>query len=81
MFKYIWICILVVIDAVWLISSIVDVVDTVNCIRKDEQYNSVGNFINCVIGDLEDSTKGFISLHFMVLFIVSLTEWLMFMMR
>ena len=72
---------MVMIDAVWLISSIIDVVDIVKCLRENGQYSSIGNFINCVIGDLEDYTRAFISLHFMVLFIVSFTEWIIFMTR
>lgn len=76
--KYIWIWMLVVIDMVWLISSIVDVVRTVKYVKEHEQYESVGDFIDCMLEELGEFTIGFVALHILVLFIVSFLTWVNF---
>lgn len=76
--KYVWIWMLAVIDVIWLVLSIVDVVRTVKYVKEHEQYDSVGNFIDCMLEELKESTVGFIALHIFVLFIVSLITWMDF---
>ena len=76
--KYVWILILLVIDVFWLISSIVDIVKTVRFVKKCGLYDSIGDFIDCMVAELEESTVGFIALHLFVLFVVSLITWLNF---
>lgn len=76
--KYIWIWILLGIDVVWLISSIVDIVKTVRFVKKCGQYDSIGDFVDCMLEELEQSTVGFIALHIFVLFIVSFITWMDF---
>lgn len=74
--RYIWIWILIGIDVIWLISSIVDVVHTVKFAREHRRHGSVGDFINCMVEELEGSTVGFVVLHLFVLFIVSIVTWM-----
>ena len=76
--RYVWIWMLLGIDAVWLISSIVDVVKTVRFVKKNKQYDSIGDFMDCMIVELEESTIGFIALHLFVLFVVSFITWMHF---
>lgn len=76
--KYAWIWILLGIDVIWLISSIVDVVRTVRYVKDNMRYDSIGEFIDCVLGELEESTVGFVALHLFALFVVSLITWLDF---
>ena len=76
--KYVWILILLVIDVFWLISSIVDIVKTVRFVKKHREYDSIGDFMDCMIVELEESTVGFIALHLFVLFIVSFVTWMNF---
>ena len=74
--RYIWIWILIGIDVIWLISSIVDVVHTVKFVREHRRPGSVGDFINCMVEELEGSTVGFVALHLLVLFTVSIIAWM-----
>lgn len=76
--RYIWIWILLGIDVVWLISSIVDVARTVKNVREHRRYDSVGDFINCMLEELDETTVVFIGLHIFVLFIVSFIAWMNF---
>lgn len=76
--RYIWIWILIGIDVIWLISSIVDVVRTMKFVKNNRRYGSVGDFINCIGNELEDSTIGFILLHLFVLLAVSFFTWVVF---
>ena len=76
--RYVWIWMLLVIDVIWLISSIVDIVKTVRYVKEHEQYDGIGDFVNCVIVYLKESTVGFIALHLFVLFVVSFIAWLNF---
>lgn len=76
--KYVWILILLVIDVFWLISSIVDVVHAVKIVKNNRICDSVGDFIDCMLEELNESTVGFIALHLFVLFVVSLITWLEF---
>ena len=76
--RYIWIWILLGIDVIWLISSIMDVVRAVRYVKNNRRYGSIGDFINCMLEELEESTVGFIALHIFVLFIVSLITWMDF---
>ena len=78
--RYVWIWILLGIDVVWLISSIVDVVRTMRYVKDHRRYDydSVGDFIDCMLEELNESTVGFVALHIFVLFIVSLITWMGF---
>lgn len=76
--KYVWIWMLLGFDVIWLISSIVDVVRTVRYVKEHYEYDSVSDFIDCMLVELEQSTVGFIALHLFVLFIVSFIIWLEF---
>ena len=76
--RYVWIWILLGIDVIWLISSIVDIVKTVRYFKEHEQYDGIGDFVNCVIVYLKESTVGFIALHLFVLFVVSFITWMDF---
>ncbi len=76
--KYVWIWILLGIDVIWLISSILDVVSTVRYVREHRRYSGVGDFIDCMVEELEESTVGFIALHIFILFVVSLITWMDF---
>lgn len=76
--RYVWIWMLLGFDAVWLISSIVDVVKTVRFVKKCGQYDSIGDFMDCMVTELEESTIGFIALHVFMLFVVSLITWMKF---
>jgi hypothetical protein len=76
--RYIWIWILLGIDVIWLISSIVDIVKTVRFVKDHKLYDSVGDFVNCMLEELEESTKSFIILNIFALFIVSLITWMIF---
>lgn len=73
--RYIWICILIMFDVIWLISSIMDVVLTVKYVKEHRRYSGVGDFIDCLAGELKESTVGFIALHIFALFIVSFITW------
>lgn len=79
--RYIWIWMLLGIDAIWWILSIVDVVRTVKFVKNNRQYSSVGDFIDCMIEKLEGSTIQCILLHIFVLFIASFIAWLAFNTR
>lgn len=76
--RYVWIWILLGIDVIWLISSIVDIVKTARYVKEHEQYDSIGDFVNYMVGELEENTIGFIALHLFVLFIVSFITWIDF---
>ena len=76
--RYVWIWMLLGLDVFWLISSIVDVVKTVRFVKKHREYDSIGDFMDCMIVELEESTVGFIALHLFVLFIVSFVTWMNF---
>lgn len=76
--RYIWIWMLLGIDVIWLISSIVDVVHSVKIVKNNRICDSVGDFIDCMIEEMEKSTIGFIVLHMLVLFIVSFITWIDF---
>lgn len=76
--KYVWIWILLGIDVIWLISSIVDVTRTVRYVKDNMRYDSIGEFIDCMLEELAEYTVGFVSLHLFVLFMVSLFTWLKF---
>ena len=76
--RYVWIWILLGIDVVWLISSIVDVVRTVRYVKNNRWYDSVGDFVDCMLEELGEPTVGFIALHIFVLFIVSFITWMDF---
>lgn len=76
--RYVWIWMLLGVDAVWLISSIVDIVKTVHFVKECGQYDSVGDFMYCMVEELEQSTIGFIALHVFMLFVVSLITWMNF---
>jgi hypothetical protein len=74
--RYVWMWILLGIDVVWLISSIVDVVHAVRYVKNNRRYDNIGDFVDCMVEELEESTTGFIALHIFVLFIVSLITWM-----
>ena len=76
--RYVWIWILLVIDVIWLISSIVDIVKTIRFVKNDRLYDSVDDLLNCIIGNLNSSTLLFIGLHVFVLFAVSFVKWVTF---
>jgi len=76
--KYVWIWMLALIDAVWLISSIVDVVRTVKYVKKHRVYSNVGDFVNCTIDELEEYTVQCVAWHILVLFVASLIIWIKF---
>jgi hypothetical protein len=65
-------------DVAWLISSIVDIVKTVHFVRECGQYDSIGDFMDCMVTELKESTIGFIALHVFVLFMESLIAWMNF---
>ena len=76
--RYVWIWMLLGIDVIWLISSIVDVVFTLKYVREHRRYGSVGDFCNCMLEELRESTVGFVALHIFVLFIISFIAWMSF---
>ena len=81
--RYVWMVMLIIYYIVWLISSIVDVVSAVKDAIDDLQCgicNSVSEFIDCMVYDLDESTIRFIALHLLALFFVSLSKWIMFKM-
>ena len=78
--RYVWIWMLLGIDMIWLISSIVDIVKTVRYVKEHEQYDDIGDFMDCVVTELEESTIGFIALNIFVLFMASLITWMKFNM-
>lgn len=59
--KYIWIVMLIIIDIIWLIASVVDFIETVRRFR-----------LKYIFEALEEYTVGFIVLHLLVLFVISL---------
>lgn len=76
--RYIWICMLLGAEMFWLVSSIIDVKNTIKCVEEQKQYDSTADFVDCVITNLEGYTKAFIVLHLVVLFFVSFIAWMSF---
>jgi hypothetical protein len=73
--KYIWIGMLIVIDATWWIWSIADIVSTVKVVKNHKRYSNIAEFIKCIVEELDDSTSYCIALHISALFFVSLLVW------
>lgn len=67
--EYIWIGMLLGIDAIWCISSIADVVSTVEVEKNNRQNNNIADFIKCIVEELDDSTLYCIALHITALFL------------
>ncbi len=59
--KYVWIVMLIIIYIIWFIASLIDFIKTAR------QFN-----IKYILGALEEYTVGFIVLHLLVLFGISL---------
>lgn len=70
--KYIWIGMLLAIDAMWWIWSIADIISTVKVVKNNRRYNNIADFIKCIAEELDDSTSYCIALHIAALFFVSL---------
>ena len=70
MFKYLWIIILVAIWLIWLIVTVVDVVDT---------YQVFG-FRSDFWDYLDDYSKTFITLTFVIIFAASIVSWFLSLM-
>ncbi len=64
--KYIWIIMLAVVVLLWIISSVLDIIDTVQTLGIDEYTFNL----------LDDSTQIFVVLSTIGLFAASLTKWL-----
>ena len=60
--KYIWIVMLIIIEIIWFIASLKDFIETARRIR-----------IKYILDSLADYTAAFILLHLIVLFVYSLT--------
>lgn len=76
--KYVWIWILLGIYVIWLISSIVDVVRAVRQVKNNRWYDGIGDFIDCMLEELEEYTVVFVAAHLFLLFMVSLATWIKF---
>lgn len=67
MLKYCWIIMLAVVWIIWLIATVIDVIETY---RED-------GFCLDLLDDLNDSSQMFIVVTLLFLFIVSFAAWLM----
>jgi hypothetical protein len=47
-------------------------------VKSHRRYSGIGDFINCMVEELDESTTGFIALHIFVLFFGSLVAWMNF---
>ena len=73
--KYIWIGILLVIEIIWLISFVMDVIHAIKYVKKFKLGDNIAEVIDYTIDELDDSSVGFISVHIAVLFMTSFIAW------
>ena len=63
--KYVWIVMLVIIEIVWAINSVLDIIDTVlSCGMNEDTFDH-----------LDDSTQNWVVFTVLGLFIVSVLKW------
>jgi len=70
--KYIWIGMLIAVDATWWIASIADIMSAMKIVKSHRRCSNIGDFIKYVVNELDDSTTYCISLHIAALFFVSM---------
>lgn len=73
--KYIWIVMLMVIDAIWIVASVIEFSRAVNVTLK-WKYDSTLDLINDLLTEVEDYATGCLFAHIFALFLISLCTFL-----
>lgn len=73
--KYVWIIMLVVIDAIWIEMSVVEFSRAVNVIPK-RKCSSIFEWIDDLLVEVEDYATGCLFAHIFALFLISLCTFL-----
>lgn len=73
--KYIWIVMLMVIDAIWIVASVIEFSRAVNVTLK-WKYDSTLDLINDLLTEVEDYATGCLFTHVFALFLISLCTFL-----
>lgn len=72
--KYIWIVILFIVECLWIVFTIFDIIRSIRECEK-EDYESTWEMILDISEDIEDSSRICIFVNILVLFIASFIMW------
>lgn len=69
--RYAWLGVLIIVELVWTIFVVKDIIDTIIYIKDDTKYDKFHHFLFY----LESYTKAFFIVNPMILFLISFVYW------
>ena len=78
--KYVWIYILIMIDLLWFIAAIKDIIRAIRVVKKAEEERvepyTEEEFKDELTSEFEESTVGWFIVNIVIIFIISFVIWI-----